>query len=96
MTAPKKTNPTTKRGLKIDQPSIDDDVDNVNHPLHYTQGEVECIEAIESALGRDGFIAGLRFQVMKYTWRVMDKDNPLEDAKKCEWYLKRLIEVLER
>jgi hypothetical protein len=33
---------------------------------------------------------------MKYAWRLEDKDLPLEDAKKCEWYLKRLIEVLER
>lgn len=25
--------------------------DNVNHPPHYKQGEIECIDAIKSALG---------------------------------------------
>ena len=38
--------------------------DPVNHPAHYTQGSVECIDAIESALGPDGFVAFLRGQVI--------------------------------
>ena len=31
--------------------------DNVNHPSHYTFGGVECIDAIEAELGREGFVA---------------------------------------
>ena len=29
--------------------------DPVNKPSHYTQGEIECIDAIEAALGPEGF-----------------------------------------
>jgi hypothetical protein len=95
--AMKKSDVTPKRGQMVTPADAPDEPEDlVNHPPHYTQGAVECIEAIESALGRDGFIAFLRGTIMKYTWRLEDKDSPLEDAKKCEWYLKRLIEVLER
>lgn len=69
-------------------------IDNVNHPLHYTQGEIECIDAIESALGREGFIAFLRGQVIKYQWRLMSKLDPSQDNEKSIWYAKKLGEVL--
>ena len=31
--------------------------DNVNHPSHYTQGNIECIEAIKAALTPEEFRA---------------------------------------
>jgi hypothetical protein len=65
--------------------------DPVNHPAHYTQGSVECIEAIESSLGSEGFKAFLRGQVIKYLWRAEHKGNPAEDHAKARWYLDRLI-----
>jgi hypothetical protein len=68
--------------------------DMVNHPDHYTSGPVECIDAIASALGHDGFIAFLRGQVIKYTWRLGRKDAALQDAEKAAWYQARLIEAL--
>lgn len=71
------------------------DHDPVNHPAHYTQGKIECIEAIESALGQEGFRAFLRGQVMKYIWRGPHKTKALEDYKKTAWYLDRLIKSLE-
>jgi len=70
--------------------------DSVNHPAHYTQGAVECIDAIEAALGRAGFVAFLRGQVMKYTWRVGLKGNAAHDAGKANWYGRRLEETLKR
>ena len=33
-------------------------------------------------------------QIVKYTWRLRDKGDPLKDAKKAEFYLCRLIEKL--
>lgn len=69
-------------------------VDMVNHPPHYTQGGVECIDAIRAALGRDGFIAFLRGQVIKYTWRLGLKDKAAQDNQKAIWYAKKLDEVL--
>ena len=32
---------------------IGQDVDVVNHPSHYTQGDIECIDAIKAALGEE-------------------------------------------
>lgn len=65
--------------------------DLVNHPDHYTQGGIECIDAIESALGKDGFKAFLAGQVMKYVWRYQHK-NGAEDIAKANWYLQKLKE----
>lgn len=67
----------------------------VDHPPHYTQGGIECIDAIKAALGPEGFIAFLRGQVIKYQWRLPHKQNPSEDARKAEWYGRRLIEELD-
>jgi hypothetical protein len=67
------------------------DHDPVSHPNHYTQGAVECIDAIESALGPEDFIAFLQGQVLKYMWRFRCKDNPLQDLQKADWYLKLLL-----
>jgi len=69
--------------------------DMVNHPPHYTQGGVECIDAIRAAtVGRDAYEGYLTGQIMKYIWRYPLK-NGLEDVKKAEFYLRRLIEKLE-
>ena len=70
--------------------------DPVTAPSHYTQGSIECIDAIEAALGRDGFIAFLRGQVIKYSWRLGLKGPALEDAQKAFWYQDRLTVVLQR
>ncbi len=69
--------------------------DVVNHPSHYTNGKVECIDAIESAtVGKTGIEAVCVANVIKYLWRYEDK-NGLEDIKKAQWYLNKLIEVKE-
>jgi hypothetical protein len=69
--------------------------DMVNHPPHYTQGGVECIDAIRAALGREGFIMFLRGQVLKYQWRLGLKGDAAEDAAKANWYGRKLEEVLK-
>jgi hypothetical protein len=66
--------------------------DNVNHPSHYTKGKVECIDAIESAtVGKTGIDAVCVANVIKYLWRYEEK-NGVEDIKKAQWYLQKLIE----
>ena len=71
--------------------------DRVNSPSHYTTGKVEAIEVIENAINEAPFIqAGmLHAQVLRYMLRLWLKDNPLEDAKKSQWYLTRLISKLD-
>ncbi len=68
--------------------------DPVNHPFHYTSGAIECIDAIASALGHDGFVAFLRGQVIKYNWRCGLKDSAEQDAAKAAWYAARLHRAL--
>jgi hypothetical protein len=63
--------------------------DNVNSPKHYTNGTIECITAIQAALG-DEFRGFLRGNVIKYLWRYQEKGG-IEDLRKARWYLDRLI-----
>ena len=65
--------------------------DNVNHPSHYTQGAIECIDAIKEATkGLFGIEAVCTANIIKYVWRWKFK-NGVEDLRKAEWYLQRLI-----
>lgn len=66
--------------------------DNVNHPAHYTNGEIECIDAIRSALTPEEFRGYCKGNILKYTWRERRKGHT-EDLQKARWYLERLIEV---
>ena len=70
--------------------------DNVNHPPHYNRGPVEVIEIIESAIqdAPDMPTAFCHGSAIKYLLRLWLKGDPLENAKKCRWYLDRLIAKL--
>ncbi len=65
-------------------------VDNVNHPSHYTDGGIECIEAIEAQLTPEEYRGYLKGNVAKYVWREQHKGG-IESLKKAQWYLTRLI-----
>jgi len=64
--------------------------DNVHRPEHYTQGAIECIDAIEAAtIGKSGFEGALVANVIKYLWRYERKGGS-ESVRKARWYLDRL------
>lgn len=68
-------------------------VDMVNHPPHYTRGGVECIDALASATaGLEGMDAVCTAAAIKYLWRWKFK-NGVEDLRKAQWYLNRLIQT---
>ena len=70
-------------------------VDMVNHPSHYTQGGIECIDCIKSAtVGKAGIEAFCVGNAIKYLFRYEEK-NGIEDVKKARWYIDRLIRELE-
>ena len=70
-------------------------VDMVNHPSHYTQGGIECIDALNAAtVSKTGIEAVCTANVIKYLWRYEEK-NGIEDVKKARWYIDRLIKELE-
>ena len=66
--------------------------DLINKPPHYTKGNIETIDAIQSALSTEGFYAFCQGQIIKYVWRYEHK-NGVEDLEKADWYLKRLIRM---
>lgn len=70
--------------------------DQVDHPEHYTQGTIECIDALEASMTGPSFCGFLKGNILKYVWRYELKNNPLEDLKKARWYLNRLIETYEK
>jgi hypothetical protein len=66
----------------------------VDHPPHYNNGKVECIEAIEAMLTPDEFVGYLRGNSLKYRWRFRYKKKPIEDLRKARWYEERLLKFL--
>lgn len=66
-------------------------MDNVNHPSHYTQGGIECIEAIHASMSKEGFSAYCKGNCLKYIWRYEHKGGT-EDLKKAKVYLDWLIQ----
>lgn len=73
-------------------PTIKEDV--VNHPSHYTDGGIECIEAIEAQQTLEEFRGYLKGNIAKYLWREKHKGGT-ESLKKAQWYLDRLIQLDE-
>ena len=65
--------------------------DMVNHPSHYTQSQIECIDGIEAAIsglhGAEAFLTGC---IIKYLWRWKRKGGK-QDLEKARWYIDRLI-----
>ena len=70
--------------------------DEVNHPAHYTGGKAEAIDVIEDAIkNADDPVEGmLQGQALKYLLRMWLKGSCIEDAKKAQWYLNRLVDKL--
>jgi hypothetical protein len=67
---------------------------SVNSPDHYSFGSIECIEALEACSSNEGFCAHLKLTAIAYLWRY-EKKGGVEDLKKAQWYLERLIAIVE-
>jgi hypothetical protein len=71
------------------------DADPVEHPAHYNNGGIECIEYLKDNMSWEGYTGYLEGNCKKYMHRWRHKAKPLEDLKKARWYLDRLIGELE-
>ena len=73
-----------------------EEFDTVNRPEHYqSKSGIEVIDVIEAFTdGLDGIEAVCQGNLLKYACR-WPKKNGLEDLKKAEWYLKKLIAEVE-
>lgn len=69
--------------------------DPVNSPSHYNSKGVEAIDAIEASMSDEEFQGYCKGNAMKYMWRYKYKGKPVEDLKKAQWYLNKLIASLE-
>lgn len=67
----------------------------VNAPSHYTQGDIDCIDAIKAALSPEEYRGFLRGNMMKYNWRLGLKGKAVIDSEKCKWYNDKLIQSLK-
>ena len=74
---------------------LEQPTDNVNNPSHYGNGKIECIDYLEDFMTTEEFIGYLRGNIGKYLHRWRYK-NGLEDLRKSDWYLKKLITVIEK
>jgi len=71
-------------------------IDLVNHPPHYNFGGIEVIDYMEAKSTREEFTGHLRLTAIKYLSRAGHKDDALQDFKKAQWYLNKLIATLEK
>ena len=74
------------------EPSV---VTMVDNPPHYNQGGIETIEYMKAYSTKEEFMGHCRLTAIKYLSRLMEKENPLQDAMKARWYLNKLIEELQ-
>ena len=63
--------------------------DPVNHPDHYTNGSIECLDAIKAALG-ENYKYYVQGNLIKYIWRFPLK-NGKQDLEKAQFYLNDLL-----
>lgn len=68
-------------------------LDLVNKPPHYNQGEIECIDYLRDNLSDEGFRGYLEGNAKKYMHRWRYKGG-IQDLEKAQWYLARLTEDL--
>lgn len=68
--------------------------DSVESPSHYNNGTVECIDYLKDNMPFETFIGYLEGNTKKYLHRWRYKKKPVEDLKKAQWYLNRLIKEL--
>ena len=66
---------------------------NVNHPDHYNQNGIECLDVIKAAIGTNGLRQFMIGNAIKYLFRAEHKGKYLEDIKKAKFYLEKLIDI---
>lgn len=68
--------------------------DDVKQPAHYTQGDMECIEAIRGMLGHN-VVYAYKANILKYVWRYEHKGG-VQDLEKALEYLEMLAATERR
>lgn len=67
----------------------------VNHPSHYNQGGMECIDGLIGAFGKKEVATFCKINAMKYIWRLGHKDEEAQEIGKIKWYLDKYLELTQ-
>ena len=70
-------------------------VNNVDHPSHYNEGKIECIDAMVETFGKTSVQDFCVLNAFKYIWRYKHKGKPKEDIEKAIWYLNKYLNLEE-
>ena len=65
---------------------------NVDHPSHYNQGGIECIDAMVAAYGKQAVGYFCLCNAFKYVFRCEHKGGH-EDLDKAVWYIQKFKEL---
>lgn len=74
---------------------MEDKKDMVNHPNHYTNREIECIDEMIHVFGAQVVMDFCLCNVWKYRYRALAK-NGKQDIEKSDWYMKKYLELKEQ
>ena len=86
-----------KSGLSfIKMKDMEEKKEMVNHPSHYCQGDMECIDGIVGAFGKDEAVVFCKINAFKYLWRLGHKDDEGQEIGKIKWYLDKYIELKKK
>jgi len=68
--------------------------EHVNSPSHYNSNTIETIDLIRDSMKAEEYRGYLKGNVFKYVSRYTykEKENPVKDLLKAQWYLNKLIE----
>ena len=71
--------------------------DQINSPEHYNNNSMETIDLIRNSMELKEFKGYLKGNIIKYVSRYQykEKENPLKDLLKAQWYLNKLIEDMK-
>ena len=64
----------------------------IHNPVHYHQGGIDVIGFSERQFSKTELKGFFRINILKYVTRY-DRKNKLEDLKKAQFYLNKLIEL---
>ena len=67
----------------------------VDHPDHYNQGSMECIDEMILIFGVEAVMDFCVCNAWKYRARAAYKGNPEEDMAKADWYLNKYKELMD-
>lgn len=89
------------RAIKCTKSITDDDTmqyEHVDHPLHYNNYSVECVDMMERIWGAEATALWCEMTAFKYRMRMGTKpSNPIQqDLEKELWYLRKAKELRNR